>query len=189
MRPAGPGPQYCVTLANALENRPVNPTRCPQVRARPAPFYPTSLLRIQQKSSGPLTRSGSRAPRTSLRFLPLRRLEQALQGQDAPFQDGDLQAVLPRHLHLRELHLRPRQLRAPPAPEAAQLQDGALQGLRREGLVQEGPQVQLHPRGRAAARAAGAARGAAAGGISAAAARVARTLARSAPLARSAHGL
>ena len=36
----------------------------------PRTFYPTSLLRIQQKSSGPLTRSGSRAPRTSLRFLP-----------------------------------------------------------------------------------------------------------------------
>ena len=37
---------------------------------RPAPFFPTSLLRIQRTLPRPLTRSGSRAPRTSLRFLP-----------------------------------------------------------------------------------------------------------------------
>ena len=35
---------------------------------RPAPFFPTSLLRIQRISPRPLTRSGSRAARASLRF-------------------------------------------------------------------------------------------------------------------------
>ena len=67
--PAGPRPQYCVTPANLSETG-LSIDTMPSGARAPRTFYPTSLLRIQQKSSGPLTRSGSRAPRTSLRFLP-----------------------------------------------------------------------------------------------------------------------
>ena len=55
--------------ASTLKTGPVETTMPSGARA-PRTFYPTSLLRIQQKSSGPLTRSGSRTAklRTSLRI-------------------------------------------------------------------------------------------------------------------------